>query len=659
MRTSQHIAFVLLLPALLLPLGACSDSDAPTRPPESSDLEDDLPVHFSHEAGFYSKPFQLTLSSDLEGATIYYTVDGSEPDPARVIPDSVHEVQRPEQRERTYIYSGPLDMAELARRPAEITLIRTTVGWGGWDEWQVPALPSYRGTVVRARAIGEEGDSGVRTRSYFIDPKGRRRYSLPVLSVAVANTGLFGAESGIYVPGSSGENYERRGDEWERPVHLEYFEVDGSRVVAQGAGVRIHGGYTRRFPRKSLRLYARSEYGTSRFSHRFFGSKKQARFKRLIVRNGGNDHNLALFRDAALQTLVRHLKFETQHFQPVIVFINGEYWGIHALRDRYDDHHLSLRHGIERDEMALLENDAELITGDPEEAAKWREFNERAARGALRSRAEVEAEIDLDGYLDYVIAQMYAANTDWPHNNVMLWRYTGPARGAAGDVALDGRWRWLMYDVDISFGLTSTKETDMVSHLMVGAGEHRSRHLFRGLMGIPEIRHEFLQRAAVHLETTMHPTRVLGVIDSIAALLEPEMQEHTRRWRIPASPAAWKTNVGVLREFAKGRPDHFREHLRAGFGEVTGMAELTIGGLARGEGLTLHTVSLEPGEPGVYLKGGRWTGRLFTGIPVVLRAGGIDLREAALSGAFTEVRREAGELSFIMKGAVRVELGGG
>jgi hypothetical protein len=656
-RSRPAIALVLLWP-----LVACSDSPAtPQLPPEPDSgsppsQATSSPLHFSQKAGFYEKAFQLSLSSSLEGATIFYTVDGSVPDSARVMPDSVWERLPVEERERTLIYEAPIDLGELAAQPGEIASIPTSGRRSGDDDdWLEPQGPLYRGTVIRARAIGEGGDSGVRTRSYFIAPGGRRRFSLPVLSLATGNAGFFSTETGIYVPGASGENYQGRGEEWERPAHLEYFEVDGSRPVDQDAGVRIHGGFTRQYSRKSLRLYARSEYGESRFTHRFFASKEEDKFKRLIVRNGGNDHNGALFRDAALQTLVQHLPFETQHYQPVIVFINGEYWGIHGLRDRYDDHHLSIRHGIGRDEIVLLENNADVSAGDLMDANRWREFNERAGAGALRSRAEFDVEMDVDNYLDYAISQIYAANLDWPHNNIMYWRYKGPPRGDEAP-ELDGRWRWLMYDVDFSFNSNSSKETNMIGHLLGDTREPWSRHLFRGLMGVPEIRDEFLQRAAVHLETTFRPDRVRAHIDSLARLLEPEIEEHIRRWQRPATKADWELNLLWMRAFADERPDRLREHLQSGFAAVTGEAVLTIAGVAGDDGLTLHTVPLTAGAPGVYLKNQTWTGRLFTGIPVVLRATGSDLSAAWVNGRVSDLRRAADELSFIMEGPVKVTL---
>jgi hypothetical protein len=308
------------------------------------------------------------------------------------------------------------------------------------------------------------------------------------------------------------------------------------------------------------------------------------------------------------------------------------------------------------DVLVLLDNNDDLQVGDPADLVRWQGFNDRAGAGEWRTRAEFEAEMDVDGYLDYAIAEMYAGNVDWPHNNIMHWRYKGVAKAGGGDPVLDGRWRWLMYDVDFAFDLDGGKEVDMVAHLLHEKVGHWSRHLFRGLMAIPEIRAEFLQRAAVHLETTFHPDRVRAHVDSLARLLEPELEEHIRRWQRPATKADWEINVGRMRVFATDRPDRFREHLQAGFDEVTGLAPLTIAGVATEDGLTLHTVPIMAGAPGVYLKSQTWTGRLFTGVPVVLRAKGLDLSAARISGSVSGVTRAADELSFVMEGPVMVTL---
>jgi hypothetical protein len=619
-----------------------------TAPPPSGPA-----LTFSHAAGFYTEPVKLTLSSGLPGATIYYTVDGSTPDPARVMDDAAWAARPVETRARTFVYTQPIDLAHLGERADEITLIPTGGTLDYWA-WRKPLANSYKGTVVRALAVGGSKTSALTTNTYFIAPQGRGRYTLPVVSLSTDRRNFFAPDIGIYVPGASGTNFDERGDEWERPVHVELFDLQGKRALAQGAGARMHGGFTRQAPQKALRITARDEYGANRFAYRFFTSKSQGEFKSIVLRASGQDVGVAHLRDAAMQTLVQHLPVETQHYQPFILFINGEYWGLHEFRDRFDDQHLAIRYGLDRENLTLLEDDGVVVDGDPAGEAEYRGLLERVRTGTLNTREAVNAEMDLDGYLDYVITEMYAANTDWPDSNIKFWRYRGAKKN--GNPFSDGRWRWLLFDVDWTFGHIGQKDTNMVDFLLVSGEKLWARELFRGLLKIPAVRQEFLQRTAVHLATTFHPDRVRPHIDSMAQVIKPEMEEQIRRWTRPASLSEWQKNVDKMRDFADGRPAFFRQHVDAHFAEVTGTAALQITGIGGNQGLTLHTLPLAPQTPGVRISGGSWTGDLFTGIPVVLKATGADLTEAVVTGGATDIKRAAGELSFVMTGPAQVAL---
>jgi hypothetical protein len=623
-------------------------TDDPTPPVSTA------PLSFSHEAGFHTQPFELELGSWPAAAVIYYTVDGSRPDPARVISDEAWEELPVERRRRTLVYERPIGIAALVARPNEVALIPTNnFSATPWSRWTPPAGEVEKAVVIRVLAMHEGREQARASRSYFIAPEGRRRYSLPVVSIAANRTDLFSWETGIYVPGASGVNYMSRGDEWERPAHLELFELDGSRPLAQEVGIRIHGGWTRHLPQKSLRLYARDEYGTSRLSHRFFASKAADDFNRLILRNGGNDWALAVMRDAALQTLVQHLPFETQHYQPAVVFLNGEYWGLHAFRDRLDPHHLETHHGVPRDRVAILERDAEISDGEPGDELPYRELLAGLQGGELSTAAEVDAHLELSGYLDYVITQMYAGNTDWPQNNISWWRYTGQPTAERGP--RDGRWRWLMYDVDWSFGSFLTEVTNPVEH-MFDAHHPWAFDLFRALVAIPEIRDELLQRIAVHLATTFEPGHVRRHLDALAAVLAPEMPERIARWSWPSTLANWERQLEVMRAFAAERPATFRGHVVDRFGGVQGTARLELANLRSGAAPFLHTVEIAPQTPGVVISGGEWSGELFTGLPVVVRSEPLDLRLAEISGGYAELERGENELRFILTGDARLRL---
>src|SRR5699024_4911381 len=87
-------------------------------------------------------------------------------------------------------------------------------------------------------------------------------------------------------------------------------------------------------------------------------------FKRLLLRNSGNDRAQTMFNDGLIQNLISTLNtVDTQAYQPSIVFINGEYYGIQNIRERMDEYYLANHYGLKLDEVAILKNQNELYRG--------------------------------------------------------------------------------------------------------------------------------------------------------------------------------------------------------------------------------------------------------------------------------------------------------
>jgi hypothetical protein len=195
------------------------------------------PPAFSVPAGFHPATLLVSLSAPDPDAEIRYTLDGSEPSAASAL------------------YSTPLVLTNRTPQRNGISVIPTAPGW------QAPLGQVFKGTVVRARTFRAGSiPSDVVTATYFVDPAGRKRYALPVVSLATAPGNFFDPDVGIYVPGNSPSgNYAQSGDAWERPVHVEFFETNGVRVLAQESGVRIHGNTSFGFPVKALRLHPENQ----------------------------------------------------------------------------------------------------------------------------------------------------------------------------------------------------------------------------------------------------------------------------------------------------------------------------------------------------------------------------------------------------------------
>jgi hypothetical protein len=591
---------------------------------------------FTVTSGFYDAPVEVEIEAAGDGP-ILYTLDGSYPDPDG-------------NAEATRVYDGPLTIADRSDDPDVFASIPTAFAFDGsihGDGWRPPDGPVPKATVVRART--PHGRETVQT--YFVGEH-LQRDGFPVVSIASDADHLFDDEVGIYVPGRRYADYvasedhdpdhgwavpanpRERGRGWERPpqddlrraVHLTWCEPDGSCPYSRDVGIRIHGGYTRVLPQKTLRLYARNDYGDRIFRYPFFGEDAPDDHRRLLLRNGGNTWGLSLFADALFQGFVDHLaSLDVQAFRPTVVHLNGEYWGIHNLRERYDPHYLEATYGVATDRVAILGSRLSLEHGTEADVDHFRETLELLDTGGAVDDATVATvgeRLALDSLMDYLALEVFASNADWPHNNVRLWRSLD-ADGADG-TPTDGRWRFLVFDLDMIGGSSYDHQVthDNLARLELDPDEPFAGSgipwLLQRLTTNPGFRDAFVARFVDHLNSTFASARTVPELDALEALYATEMPRHIARWRYPATLADWEAQVDLLRTYLRERPaEQFRQlarHL-----DVGEPVRLRVRG--SGEDGVVHVggVRLRAGELGVD-RPDDWTGTVLSEVAVRLRA---------------------------------------
>lgn len=609
------------------------------------------PPTFSHEGGFYTDPFTLTLSSSDPAVTILYTVDGSDPDADNTGGKTYnYKNQYPEHpgspvgellegSYETLVYSTPLDIADRSTEPDRLTGRSSTYHE---TPWYAPASPVFKGTVVRARAVrAGYMPSEVVTNTYFVTPEGEARYTLPVVSVTLQENFLFGYEEGIYnvgkdfddwriqnpggiADGSVPANYQRGGDEFEYPGHLEIFDPQSGIIIDQRMGLRIHGGWSRSAPNKSLRLYARNEYGKSHFDHALFPDMPFTEYKRILLRNSGTDRLYTFFRDAAIHALASSLVIDRQAYRPSIAFLNGEYWGLLNMRERYDNHYLSRTYGVDEENVDILEN------GVPDEgdADHYNAMISYVTTNPLSEDAhyeQVETMMDIDNFIDYQIIQIFSCNTDWPANNVRLWRLRMGQYQPGAPYGHDGRWRWMLYDTDYGFGLVNPYTYDMLSFATESNGPSWpnppwSTLLFRRLLENDSFKTAFIRRFDDMLNSAFLPDQATTVINEMKQAYEPEMAEHIARWKSPANMNTWEGNVNVMLEFVQQRPAYQRQHIRDYFGLEDDIA-LTVNVSDPQHGhVRVNSIDIKNTTAGIGETPYPFSGTYFRGMPMELEA---------------------------------------
>jgi hypothetical protein len=602
------------------------------------------PPFFSHEGGFYGHPFFLNLTAQESQGVVLYTLDGSEPHPDNLIgarytiklgyrrhPHSPEGAFRTDSL-KTNEYTQPLWISDNTHLPDRYSRINTT-----WDEAQIyaPFSGNPKGVVVRARTVWESGAmSEVVTQSFFVQSHQRFIHDLPVVSVSIDADRLFSYEDGIYVAGQdfdrwreenptesaqafSAANYTRRGDETESAGVFEFFE-DNQRGLAQQVGFRIHGGATRSFPQKSLRIYARNEYESNLLSYPLFKESEHDAFRRVVLRNNGDDFLRGIIRDRVHHRLAGAAGIEMQHDRAVVAYINAEYWGLMALRERIDRNYLDRRFGLNGFPVDLLSNDMQVEEGSAANYMQMMSFVANSDMSASENYARLATMMDIDNFIRYVVAQMYISNTDWPHNNIRYWRSRTPRYLPEGGPGKDGRWRWIFFDTDIG-SLGNRYEIDMVAHMTsTGSSPDWSTMLFRRLLENPEFRHDLLNRFAEVMNQDFSYSTVVPVIDRARDEINSEVPFHITRWRRPVSYAAWQSSVDEMKHFFEKRPEFMKSHLISHFG-LEGMAEIRIdreslkGGHLQIHNTRIFSGSAESLDP-------VWSGEYFAGIPVLIAA---------------------------------------
>ncbi len=484
------------------------------------------------------------------------------------------------------------------------------------DSVQVEGSVTLRWRAFRTGFLPSE----IVTASYWIEPVP----SLPQIALTTDPENLFDTARGIYVRGPNaghfiphfGANFWR---EWERPVQVEYFDADGQLALSQAAGIKIHGGWSRAAPQKSFGLIARQRYGDSRFRLPVFSSKDVAENKQWLLRNAGNDWTLTFFRDALGQELGRLAGLDVQAYEPVLVRLNGRYWGIQNLRERLNEHYLRANFDLEPEEVDFLEGDRRAISGDARSFDQLLQFV-RGADPTHSSFPNALAErMDWENFFNYVITQVFVDNTDWPGNNVRYWR---PRKAG-------GRWRWIPFDLDGGFDIRHTgPRRNLLMELMEDGQPEFDfpwvPYLVQRLLLNDALKQHFLDRAQNLLNTTFSPPFVLAEIDRFSARLEPEIARHAERWGGQTSLESvsfatvdeWEANVEVMREFARARPDVVREHLSAAF-DLPAWPELDVVVPATSVGqIRINQAPL----PAAEATESTWQGRFVAGSLVVLEA---------------------------------------
>ncbi|MCF0216397.1 MAG: CotH kinase family protein [Fibrobacteraceae bacterium] len=387
-------------------------------------------------------------------------------------------------------------------------------------------------TVLRCASFAQDAlPSSVISRTYIFESKP----SVPAVFITGNPGSLFDADTGIYVEGPNAQSAEPHygANYWmdkEIPVFVELFEPhSNSASFGENAGLAIFGNYSRANAKKSVAITFREKYGKKRLEYPLFPEFPELKkFKVFLLRNNGSNFRGDYIRDMLSGTLTSGMDLDYQRGRAAVVFYNGEYFGIHNIRERSTEYYFETHYDYDPDGIDLLKADNSASNGSSVDYVSLMDYLLSHSLENEENYNYVKSQIDVGNFINYVALESFVNNRDWPSNNLKKWRYNNPKT----------LWKWFVYDTDFGFGNEYSEYTNNFFEFAIDGGEEvwpngeESTRLLRSLVKNEEFKNAFINRIALFLATNFSPERVLANINKLMGSIDGEIERDQKRWNL-------------------------------------------------------------------------------------------------------------------------------
>ncbi len=437
------------------------------------------PPSLSLPSGFYIANTELIFVDILPGEQVCYTTDGGFPN------------------ENSTIYTDPVLLTE--------------------------------NTVIRAKTYGEVLPSKEVSHSYFVG----NDKQLPVISLIINPDFLWSDSIGIF------NDFEiAKRTLWERSSKIQYFKSNTLKFETNNE-IRLFGNTAYLLPQKSFAVFADNE-----IQYQIFDGKEISVFDSFILRSSSDDWTKTMFRDGFVHSIVQEkLQIDYQAYQPTVLYINGEYFGIFNMREKYNEDFLKNNHGVDKDSLDMLKLNyyglyVEVLAGTNEKYFEMLDYLNTNDMTDEIVFAGVSDYLDINNYTSYIISQIYMANVSFKHN-IKAWRENNK---------IDG-FKWLLYDTDRAY-----IDIGRQMFLIVYDADPILKKLLENI----NYRNHFLQQTCSHINVTFRKCYIDDLIDSLQSNIEQEMPFHIEKWAPYGgvqSMESWNSEVYLMKNFAQYRKD--------------------------------------------------------------------------------------------------------
>ena len=430
--------------------------------------------------------------------------------------------------------------------PANSVVRYTTDGSDPTDSSPVYTGPIEveKTTVIRARAYRDGVEpSQIVSQTYLISVY----HTMPVICLTTDNDNLWNEETGMFADGPDIDR-ENTNPPWKSATYwqknwfggwIEYYDENGVQQLSQGMDFRVMGNYSLDMPQKSLYIKADGQYGVDSFNYPLFEDREFTEYAGFVLRNGGQDGLYTRVIDGLQARILDQSgsSVAAQAWKPVIVYINGQYWGHYNMRERAGVDMVAQHEGWDNpDDIDMLESDglssSQVVQGSRSDYVELYNYVKEHDLAADQEAYEyVCSQIDIDNMIDYFIFESFFGNTD--PGNIRFYRNT-----ASGD----GKWRYLFYDSDWGFFnvLTGKSMSGGIAFVLddggMGHANIVSNIFIRKIIKVPEIQDKFLTRYGELFQTVFTTEYLTNLFNQMITQIKPEMQMHMQRWAAEVDP---------------------------------------------------------------------------------------------------------------------------
>lgn len=417
--------------------------------------------------GVYSSNSTVVVTLDADGV-IYYTTDGSEPG------------------KNSKKYTGPISV----------------------DETQ----------VLRAVSV-EDGKlpSDIYTATFVIG----QEHDLPVVSLVTDPSYLFGPR-GVYRNGDADVREVRM------PSNVAYSGEDGT--FSLDCEMSLHGEITIiKFDKKSFTIRFKEGYDGPLY-YDVFGDGEVTAFSSLLIRTSHETTYSSQMHDTFIADFaVDHCDTViAQKYKYAALYLNGEYWGLYAIREHHSEDHYASYMEFPSDSVKMVRFCNDTSTS----LYQLYSFCEHNSLSSAKNYEYAKSIIDVTSFADWIILEAYMCNIDI--NNNMRYYYS----------TVDGLWRCGLADLDLGICGSHAAFDEIMT-----AWHHGK--LVRALMENEEFQALLATRLAELLAGPMSDANMIARIDAMAAEIRSEAANEEARWKTPVPH--WERCVEIMKEFCDGR----------------------------------------------------------------------------------------------------------